>query len=126
MKFKFSMDVVVEAGSVEEALGKVTSHISIVNRQQASGIADVAAEFTIGSVDDKTVVTDLTDKVTQSKGPIPLDLDPESPAGKAHAVQEASRKADQERAEDAKANEGKSDAEIMAAHSAKEQAALNG
>lgn len=126
MKFQFKMDVVVEARGEEEALDKVVSHISTVQRQQASNVDNVAAEFTIATADDKATVTDLSDKVTQSNGPIDIDLDPNSAAGIARAEQVEREKSEREAHKTALANVGKSDAEIMADHSAKEQAALNG
>lgn len=126
MKFAFKMDVVVEARGIEEALDQVLSHISIVKRQQASGVDNVAAEFTIAPADDKATVTDLSDKVTQSNGPIDINLDPKSAAGIARAEQVDREKTEREAQKAALANVGKTDAEIMAEHSAKEQAALNG
>jgi len=126
MKFAFKMDVVVEARGIEEALDQVLSHISIVKRQQASGVDNVAAEFTIAPADDKATVTDLSDNVTQSNGPIDINLDPKSAAGIARAEQVDREKTEREAQKAALANVGKTDAEIMAEHSAKEQAALNG
>lgn len=123
-KFRFDMSsVVVEARGMEEALQAVASHISTVARQQASGVEDVAPEFTIEQVDDDAKAVDLTDN---SHGPIELDLDPKSPAGVAMVEQKAREKTEREARQAARANEGKSDAEIMAEHSAKEQASLNG
>lgn len=127
MKFAFKMDVVVEARGIEEALDQVLSHISIVKRQQASGVDNVASEFVIYEASDqKVAVTDLTDKVTQSNGPIDIDLDPNSAAGIARAEQLEREKTEREAQKAALANVGKTDAEIMAEYSAKEQAALNG
>lgn len=126
MKFAFKMDVVVEARGIEEALDQVLSHISIVKRQQASGVDNVAAEFTIAPADDKATVTDLSDKVTQSNGPIDIELDPNSAAGVARAEQLEREKTEREDLKARLANVDKTDAEIMAEHSAKEQAALNG
>lgn len=126
MKFAFKMDVVVEARGIEEALDQVLSHISIVKRQQASGVDNVAPEFTLSKVADDAKVTDLTDKVTQSNGPIDIDLDPNSAAGIARAEQLEREKTEREAQKAALANVGKTDAEIMAEYSAKEQAALNG
>jgi len=125
MKFKFDMSVTVEAKSLEDALGAICSHISTVNRQMASGLKDLAPEFIIAEIDAKTEAVDLTDKVTQSRGPIPLDLDPKSAAGIALVEQQKVRDAEAARTAAALANAGRSDAEILAEHSAAEQAALN-
>jgi hypothetical protein len=125
MKFKFVMSAVVEAGSEEDALNKVANHIATVSRQFASDVANIAPEFGIEQVKDDAKAVDLTDKHTQANGPIELELDPKSSAGVALAAQKKAREAEVEveKTRDAKAN--RSDAEIMAEHSANEQAALN-
>lgn len=117
-------DVVVEARSLEDALQAIASHFSTIARHVGNGtsLADCGPEFSLAKGADDLKAVDLTDGVTQANGPIPLNLDPASPAGKAHAEQLAREKSEREARKAAIANAGKSDAEIMAEHSAKEQA----
>lgn len=130
MKYKFECSIVVAAASVEDALGAVASHISTVNRQMASGVEDCAPEFAIAQVDDKADAVDLTDKVSQKFGPIELDLDPKSTAGIALEQQKAAAKAEAKTlivGVDVQRSGiviERSDAEVMAEHSAREQATL--
>ena len=116
MKFKFAMAVIVEADSMESALGQITAHIARVSRQAASGMepGDCGAEFALSDAGAGDIVTDLTDNVTQSKGPIALDLDPKSPAGIEHAAQQEREKSDMAARRASLANAGRSDAEVMA------------
>lgn len=120
-------DVVVEARSLEDALQAIASHFSTIARHVGNGtpLAECGPEFDLVAGPESLEAVSLTDAVTQSKGPIALSLDPESPAGKAHAEQLAREKTEREARKAAIANAGKSDAEIMAEHSAKEQAKLN-
>jgi hypothetical protein len=90
MKFAFSLSTVVEANSEEDALNIVSWHISTVARHVASErpLADCGAKFTLSKVDDAAEAADLKrDVVTEKHGPVPLNLDPESPEGIAHAEQ---------------------------------------
>lgn len=125
---KFVLNVnnlVVAAGSLEGALAAVADHFATISRHIGSGreLAECGPEFEIAQTKDDVEAADLTDQVVQNHGAIPLTLDPESPQGKALEAQEAARKIEREAAARAKANEGRSDAEIMADVKAREEAA---
>lgn len=124
MKYKFDSSVVVEGRSAEEAIQAFSSHISTIARQVGNGrsITELGAKFSVQEVDDKTKATDL---VVPNLEPVEPTLDPESPAGVARAAQKAREKLDEEEAQRKQANAGKSDAEVLAEFSAREQAANN-
>lgn len=124
MKFKFDCSIVVEAVDIETALGAITSHISTVNRQVASGLEDCAPEFSISRTSNDAVAVDLTDRLSQANGAIALELDPKSPAGIAYAAQLKARADAGEKLAGEAPREPRTDAEILAEHSAREQAEL--
>jgi len=120
LKFKLDSSIVVEARSLEEAIQSFSSHISTVARQVGNGrsITELGAKFSIQEVDDKTKAVDLT---VPNLAPVEPTLDPESPAYAALQDQKAARKLEEEAAATRTANAGKTDAEVLAEFSAKEQ-----
>jgi hypothetical protein len=124
VKYKFDSSIVVEARSLEEAIQSFSSHISTIARQVGNGqsIADLGAKFSVQEVDDKAKAVDLT---VPNLVPVEPTLDPKSPAFAMRQDQIAAEKLEKEAAERQKANVGKTDAEVLAEHSAKEQGALN-
>lgn len=126
MKFKFDCSTVIEARSQEDALSAIADHVSTVNRQVASdrSLADCGAKFTITQVDDKAEAVPLKDEATVALGPIELELDPKSPQGIALEEQKVAEAEAARLAEEANKKNTRTDAENLADHSAKEQAAL--
>lgn len=101
MKFAFSLSTVIEANSEEDALNVVSSHISTVARHLANErkLSDCEPKFTLSPLDETTPHDDLRHDAAKAKfGPIPLNLDPESPEGIAHAEQLAQAAANAEAA----------------------------
>ena len=126
--FRFKADIVVLGGSAEDVLNALAGHLGDCARHLGNerAIGDVCRHFTLEEAPADSQVTDLVDHALEESVPIELNLDPKSPAGIALAQQQEREKSEREAAAAARANEGKTDAEIMAEHSAKEQAALNG
>jgi hypothetical protein len=142
-RFRFVADFTFNADSAETLLSAISTHLGDCSRHLANErpLGEVCQHFKIEEVsvdwdkeaaarkadpafDDGT--TDLHDHVLEEKGPVELTLDPDSPAGKALAEQQAREKSEREARAAQLANAGKSDAEIMAEFSAKEQAKLTG
>jgi hypothetical protein len=142
-RFRFVADFTANASNLEALLSNLSNHLATMARHAGSGRseADVCSLFKVEEVkvdeaaeeaalkanpdfDDGTV--DLRhDHITAEHGPIELDLDPKSTAGIARAEQLVREKSEREAQKAALANVGRSDADIMAEHSAKEQADLN-
>lgn len=134
-KFSFEMaPLVLFANSIEEALGQVGSHISTVARHVASErlLEDCKPKFSISELDapKPEELNEINpedhvhfDHATAKHGPIPLNLDPTSSAGIAHAKQQTDRKTVAEAAAKAIAKDTRTDAENLALHSEAEQAA---
>lgn len=142
-RFRFSADFTFNAATPEVLLSMISGHLASCARHLGSEReidhvcrhfkieelnvdwdAEAAARKADPTFDDGT--TDLHDHVLEEHGVIDLDLDPASPASKARAEQVEREKSEREAKNKALANVGKTDAEIMAEHSAKEQARLNG
>jgi len=124
--FRFKADLVLAAANAEDLLSMIAGHLGDTARHLGNGIAisDACKHFSIEET--KADAVELDDHILAANGPAALDLDPKSPAGVAYAEQLQREKTERETMAAARANEGKSDAEIMAEFSAKEQAALNG
>lgn len=128
MKYQFKMDTVIEAGSIEEAIDQVATHIKTVNRNVASErpLEDCGALFTLKEVAEKTKAVNISDdKAVKLHGPIELELDPASPEGIARVEQKAVEAEEKAAEEKRLTNAARSDAEIMAEHAAAEQEKLN-
>lgn len=146
-RFRFSADFTFNAATPEVLLSMISGHLASCARHLGNErtLDQVCQHFKVEEVkvdwdkeardrkaaeekgqtfDDGT--TDLHDHVAEEHGAIELNLDPNSAAGKARAAQIEREASEREALKAARANEGKTDAEIMAEHSAKEQAALNG
>jgi hypothetical protein len=129
MKFKFDWSVVVGAPTEEDAISDLANNLSTIARHLGNGraLSDCDPSFSLTKADDEAEHHDLrTDHTTKKHGPIPLNLDPTSDQGKAYAKQIEDEAAETQRQQVALERARRSDAEIMAEHSAKEQAALNG
>lgn len=134
-KFTFAMPSIdVFAGSLEEALGQVASHISGVARHVANErpIEDSKPRFTIqeGGEVKPAVLEALKpeqhvgfDHATAKHGAVPLTLDPDSAAGKAHAEQKKHQESERTARKRTAEKDQRTDAENLALHSANEQAA---
>jgi len=143
-RFRFVADFTFNADSAETLLNTIAGHLSDCGRHLGNDrtLDQVCQHFKIEEVkvdwdkeardrkaaeekgqtfDDGT--TDLHDHVLEEQGAIELNLDPASPAGKARAEQIEREKSEREALKAARANEGKTDAEIMAEVKAKEEAA---
>lgn len=125
MNFRFTADLVIAATSPEDLLSKLAAHLGDTARHLGNGysVADVCQHFKVEETKADAVALD--DHILAANGPVELDLDPKSPAGIARAEQQVREKSEREARKAAIANASRSDAEIMAEHSAKEQAALN-
>lgn len=121
--FRFKADLVIAATSAEDLLSKIAAHLGDTARHLGNGhpVADVCKHFSIEKTDAEPA--ELDDHILAEHGPAELELDPESPAGKARAAQIEREKSEREARKASLANVGKSDAEIMAEVKAKEEAA---
>jgi hypothetical protein len=143
-RFRFKTDLLVNASSTEDLLNAIAGHLGDCARHlgnerpldqvckhfdveevkvdwAAEDAARIAAAEKGQPYDDGT--NDLDDHVVAENGPIELNLDPKSPAGIALVEQQAREKSEREAQKAARANEGKTDAEIMAGVREREEAA---
>lgn len=126
--FRFKADLTLSAQNPEQLLSLLAGHLADCSRHLGNerSLSDVCKHFTVEEAPADSKADELVDHALEEHGTIELTLDPKSPAGIALAEQQKREKTEREAAAAARANEGKSDAEIMAEFSAKEQAALNG
>lgn len=140
-RFHLIANFKANASDVETLLSDAASHFAAMSRHVGNGrpIENVCALFQIEEVkvdeaaeaaalakdpdfDDGTV--DLKhDHIVDEHGPIALTLDPDSAAGKAHAEQLSRETSEREQRKLALAKDSRTDAENLALHSDREQAA---
>lgn len=130
--YDFSLKATIEAGSMEDAISQVVTHLTTVSRNAGSGreLADCGALFTITeNTKDKPKVSDLkTDVANEKLGPVELDLDPNSEQAIHLAEQkverEAEAKAEEERQERGKLTDDDIIAELREKSAAEHDAAM--